>query len=118
MVVNVTIFNYFCQNFEMNMKKTLIVLIILFSFSCQSTPFFSTGTSGAQISFYEPKGSDGLHEVYQSVHTLFIIVTSLAFLVDVGVVIYQLVVNGLAKKGLLALLALLFVLNAILLIFK
>ena len=85
---------------------------------CQNTPYYSTGSKGAPMSFHEPKGSDSLNEVYQSVRTLFIIITSLAFLADVGIVMYQLVVNGNAKKGLLALLALLFVLNAILLIFK
>jgi hypothetical protein len=56
--------------------------------------------------------------VYKSVRTLFIIITSLAFFVDVAIVVYQLVTQGNAKKGLLALLALLIVLNAILLIFK
>jgi len=85
---------------------------------CQNTPFYSTGSKGAPMSFHEPKGSDGLYEVYQSVRKLFIIITSFAFLVDVVIVIYQLVVNGNAKKGLLALLALLIVLNAILRIFK
>jgi len=100
------------------MKKFVIILIVCMSMGCQSTPFYSTGSKGAPMSFYQSKGSDGLYEAYQSVRTLFIIITSFAFLVDVGIVIYQLVTNGNAKKGLLALLALLIVLNAILLIFK
>lgn len=100
------------------MWRFVIAVVIFMSVGCQSTPYYSTGSKGAPMSFHEPKGSDGLHEVYQNVRTLFIIITSFAFLVDVGIVIYQLVVNGNAKKGLLALLALLFILNAILLIFK
>ena len=100
------------------MWKFIIVVMIVMLVSCQSTPFYATGTQGAPMSFHEPKGSDGLYEVYQSVRTLFIIISSIAFIVDTGIVIYQLVVNGHAKKGILALLALLLVLNAILLIFK
>jgi len=100
------------------MRRFLIVLAMAVLVGCQSTPYYSTGTKGAPMSFHEPRGGDGLYEVYQSVRTLFIIITSFVFLVDVGIVIYQLVTTGEAKKGILALLALLFVLDAILLIFK
>ena len=100
------------------MRRFLIILIVLVLVGCQNTPYYTTGTKGAPMSFHESRGSDGLYEVYQSVRTLFVIITSLAFLVDVGIVVYQLVVYGSAKKGLLALLALLIVLNAILLIFR
>jgi hypothetical protein len=99
-------------------KFLTIALIIILSVGCQSTPYHSTGSKGAQMSFYEPQGGDGLYEIYQSVRTLFIIITSFFFFVDVGVVIYQLVTTGSAKKGLLGLFALLIVLDAILLIFK
>jgi hypothetical protein len=100
------------------MWRYIIGLVIFVSVGCQNTPYHLTGSKDAPMSFHESRGSDGLYEVYQSVRTIFIIITSFAFLVDVGVVIYQLVVNGNAKKGILALLALLFVLDAILLIFK
>jgi hypothetical protein len=100
------------------MWRFLIIALVVVLVGCQSAPYYSTGSKGAPMTFHEPKGSDGLYEVYQSVRTLFIIITSLAFLADVGIVIYQLVVNGEAKKGILALLVLLFVLNAILLLFK
>ena len=103
------------------MSRIIIAIIIIVSVSmigCKNTPYYSTGSKGAPMSFHEPKGGDGLYEVYQSVRTLFIIVTNLAFLVDVGVVIHQLVTTGSAKKGLLALFVLLLVINAILLIFK
>jgi len=109
---------YICGNIFSDMWKFFIVLMMLLLAGCQSTPYYSNGSKGAPMSFHEPQGSDGLQETYRSVRTLFIIITSLAFLVDVGIVIYQLVTDGHAKKGLLGLLALLLVVNAILLIFK
>ena len=100
------------------MWRFVIAVIFFMLAGCQNTPYYSTGTGGAPMSFHQPQGSDGLHEVYQSVRTLLIIISSIAFIADVGIVIYQLVTNGNAKKGILALLALLLVVNAILLIFK
>ena len=105
-------------DFFFKMWKFIFVFVLALFTGCQSTPYYSTGSKGAPMSFHESQGSDGLQETYRSVRTLFIIITSLAFIIDVGMVIYQLVTDGYAKKGLLGLLALLFVVNAIVLIFK